>query len=267
MTPSARASPPIGRSGGPIGREPIGQGPDQGSWTRRSSTTPHPTSAPAALQVGHSVEQRGPQRGLHRGVGGQHRQRCLRDRSDDAPRTGNAPRSRVRRWERPTSLRSPTSTSPGPVAAKQARRPSCRSVTAPWCTRAATPNLAASAFAHASPTHHDEASTSSTHNGSSAGSTRSTQTCSPGRSSTAPPPERRRASWTCGRLQRGGVDHRGVLRAAQHERGHRGVHHHQRSIGWHLQVMQRLGGAGVVLHPPRTTAESDVGPTAASYGR
>ena len=113
-------------------------------------------------------------------------------RTGTAPPTASAAARRRRAWRRRTK------TSPGPTPAKHTRSDHGPRTSPPRCTVTASPGAPAamSAFAHASPTQCAARAMSSSHSGSSRGTTRSTQVASPGSMRTAPPPLRRRTTST-----------------------------------------------------------------------
>ena len=103
---------------------------------------------------------------------------------------------------------SPPSTSPGPTPAKHTHRTTSCDVRGPVHRERRCAPSASRARAHASPNHHDDAMTSSSHNGSRRGTHTSSHTWAPGATSTAPPPEPRRTTSTPARAARLGVDRR-----------------------------------------------------------
>ena len=144
--------------------------------TGDTTATPARAEVASRLLLGRQREQRQDRAGLP---------------LQQAPHWKRAP-ARVRRWDRPTSLRpSGSVTSPVPRPPKQTRRDHCVVHSPPSWTSAGTPS-AARASAHARPSHRKARATSSSHSGSPAGSSTSSHRISTGlhqhRSSPAAPP-------------------------------------------------------------------------------
>src|SRR5437763_8995060 len=115
---------------------------------------------------------------------GSHRSRAAHWKRDPA---------RTRRWEMPTTFFPPTVTSPGPRPAKQTCRHHWLHTMAPWCMAACTPTEP-SASHQTRPSQWKATPTSASHSASRAGTNTSAHTTSPGPTSTAPPPLRRRTT-------------------------------------------------------------------------